>query len=83
MLILKGGKEWFTVEKLNRFPMRVTFPRNDDDDANSKRKEPDWVLDLSSRLTQKYIHKRCLQLINDGRYEDVKAIQDEFIVEDT
>ena len=56
---------------------------NDDDDANSKRKEPDWVLDLSSRLTQKYIHKRCLQLINDGRYEDVKAIQDEFIVEDT
>ena len=63
--------------------MRVTFPRNDDDDANSKRKEPDWVLDLSNRLTQKYIQKRCLQLINDGRYEDVKAIQDEFIVEDT
>lgn len=77
------AKSGLRLKKLNRFPMRVTFPRNDDDDANSKRKEPDWVLDLSSRLTQKYIHKRCLQLINDGRYEDVKAIQDEFIVEET
>lgn len=77
------AKSGLRLKKLNRFPMRVTFPRNDDDDANSKRKEPDWVLDLSSRLTQKYIHKRCLRLINDGRYEDVKAIQDEFIVEDT
>ena len=77
------AKSGLRLKKLNRFPMRVTFPRNDDDDANSKRKEPDWVLDLSSRLTQKYIQKRCLQLINDGRYEDVKAIQDEFIVEDT
>ena len=76
------AKSGLRLKKLNRFPMRVTFPRNDDDDANSKRKEPDWVLDLSSRLTQKYIQKRCLQLINDGRYEDVKAIQDEFIVED-
>ena len=77
------AKSGLRLKKLNRFPMRVTFPRNDDDDASSKRKEPDWVLDLSSRLTQKYIHKRCLQLINDGRYEDVKAIQDEFIVEET
>lgn len=77
------AKSGLRLKKLNRFPMRVTFPRNDDDDANSKRKEPDWVLDLSSRLTQKYIQKRCLQLINDGRYEDVKAIQDEFIVEET
>ena len=77
------AKSGLRLKKLNRFPMKVTFPRNDDDDANSKRKEPDWVLDLSSRLTQKYIQKRCLQLINDGRYEDVKAIQDEFIVEET
>jgi hypothetical protein len=61
--------------------MRVSFPSNDDDDENRKRKDPDWVLDLSSRLTQKYIHKRCLRLIDAGRYEDVKAIQDEFILE--
>ena len=61
--------------------MRVTFPRNDDDDENGKRKEPCWALDLSSRFTQKYIHKRCLQLIDAGRYEDVRAIQDEFVLE--
>lgn len=64
--------------------MRVTFPRNEgeDDDRYNKKREPDWVVDLSSRLTEKYIHKRCLQLLDAGRYEDMKAIQHEFVIED-
>ena len=62
--------------------MKVTFPRDEGSDGKGKKREPDWVLDISSRLTQKYIYRRCLELIGVGRYEDVKAIQDEFIVED-
>ena len=65
--------------------MKVTFPRDEGSDGKGKDKEPkepDWVLDISSRLTQKYIHRRCLKLIDAGRYEDVKAIQDEFIIEE-
>lgn len=64
--------------------MRVTFPRNEgeDGDGYNKKREPDWVVDLSSRLTEKYIHKRCLQLLDAGRYEDMKAIQHEFVIED-
>ena len=64
--------------------MRVTFPRNEDEDGYryNKKREPDWVVDLSSRLTEKYIHKRCLQLLDAGRYEDMKAIQHEFVIED-
>ena len=64
--------------------MRATFPRNEDEDGDryNKKREPDWVVDLSSRLTEKYIHKRCLQLLDAGRYEDMKAIQHEFVIED-
>ena len=62
--------------------MKVTFPRDEGSDGKGKKREPDWVLDISSRLTQKYIHRRCLELIDVERYKDVKAIQDEFIVED-
>lgn len=62
--------------------MKVTFPRDEGSDGKGKKRKPDWVLDISSRLTQKYIHRRCLELIDVERYKDVKAIQDEFIVED-
>ena len=61
--------------------MNPVFFRAFGDDAKDKKGEPKWVVETNNRLTQQYIHKRVLHLIDVGRYEDVKAIQDEFILE--
>ena len=63
--------------------MKFNFFRfADDGDARDKRGDPQWVKENSDGLTQRYIHIRCLQLTRNERYEDVKAIQDEFLLDD-
>ena len=61
--------------------MDFTFFRIDNNARDRATGEPVWVTEKADGITQRNIHVRCLVLLGKERFEDVKAIQDEFILE--